>query len=124
MEIDMRSKGCPNVNCDNHMKKKKFSTSIKYCPKCGAETIFVCSKCFNEIQDLGSSHRLCEYCEADKKAKLAKFGDAAKNVAEKVAGVGIAAAGVAAAAAAKVGEKEIGKVAAEAAKVVVDKIKR
>ena len=118
----MRVKGCPNVNCDNHMKKKKFSTSIKYCPKCGAETIYVCSKCYREIEDLGSSHRLCEYCEADRKAKLAKIGDAAKDATEKIVGVGVAAVGVAAAAAAKVGEKEIGKVAADAAKAVVDKV--
>lgn len=124
MEIDMRSKGCPNVNCDNHMKKKKFSTSIKYCPKCGAETIFVCSKCFNEIQDLGSSHRLCEYCEADKKAKLAKVGDGAKDAAEKIVGAGLAVVGVAVAAAAKVSEKEIGKMAADATKFIVDKIKK
>lgn len=122
MEIDMRNKGCPNVSCEMHMKKKKWGTGIKYCPKCGTETIYVCSKCFREIEDLGSGHRICKYCEAKRKAKLAKVGDTAKEAVGKVAGVGLAAVGVVAAAVGKEGEKEIGKVAAEAAKAVVDKV--
>lgn len=119
IEIDMRKKGCPNTGCNMHQKKKKFDNKVQYCPECGSKTIYVCRRCFREIEDLGPDHRLCEYCVADSKAKLAKAGDAVKGAGGKVAGVALGAAGIAAAAAGKAGETELAKAAAKIGKEAV-----
>lgn len=116
----MRKKGCPNEACDMHTRKKRQNNKVNYCPKCGTKNIYVCPRCFREIEDLGPDHRLCEYCEADEKAKLAKIGDTVKSVGGKVVAGAAAAGGIAVAAAAKAGETEIGKVAAKVGKGAVE----
>ena len=120
IEIDMRKKGCPNKDCSMHQKEKRFDDKIQYCPECGAKTIFVCRRCFREIEDLGPKHRLCERCEADAKARFAKIEDTVKDAGGKVLAVAATAGGVAVAAAAKAGETEIGKVAAKVGKGAVE----
>ncbi len=70
-----------------HSTRKKFSSRFNYCPECGSELIFVCEKCFSEIEDLGSEHRKCRLCEAEEAAKKEKVKDTAKSVAMCVADV-------------------------------------
>ena len=58
----------------------------EYCPKCGTRLIYVCAKCFREIEDIDPKHRICSLCEAEGQEKK----DAAAGVAKKV-GKGAAA---------------------------------
>jgi len=87
MNRDRRVKGCPNEDCRMHSTRKKFSSRFNYCPECGSELIFVCEKCFSEIEDLGPEHRKCRLCEAEEAAKKEKVKDTAKNAAMIVADV-------------------------------------
>lgn len=70
---DMRKKGCPNERCIQFFNKVKNSSDINYCPKCGTKLIYVCSKCFCEIEDIDPKYRLCQKCkmEADEKREQA-----------------------------------------------------
>ncbi len=97
---------------------KKFSTKVNYCPVCGSKNIYICPRCFREIQDLGPSHRLCEFCEAEKQDKIDKLEDSVKKVGGRVVG-GAAAIG---AIALKAGESELGKAAAKFGKEAIAKV--
>ena len=57
--------------------------------------IYFCPRCYREIQDLGPSHRLCEFCEAEQQAKVDKLGEGAKKIGSRVIG-GAAAIGASA----------------------------
>ena len=94
INIDSRKRGCSNTACSNYLKHKKFGADTKFCPLCGAPTMFVCASlgCFKEIQDLGKKHRFCKACEAkhhDHFVQIKKAGD-------KVVGAGVLVAGGAA----------------------------
>ena len=63
MANDRRKKGCPDSNCEMNRKKHKYNSSDKYCIKCGSELVYVCSRCFAKIDDLGPDHKICANCE-------------------------------------------------------------
>lgn len=120
MAKDRRVKGCPNETCPMHKEKKKQSAENEYCPKCGSRLIFVCEKCFAEIEDIDYSHRKCKRCEAEAAEKKEKAKDAVKNAAEKVGAAGVAVVGAAVAGIQKEGVKQA---AAAGSKVVKEAIK-
>lgn len=112
---DKRKKGCPNMECEAHKNKVKRNADDSFCPKCGSSLVFVCAKCFDEIEDLGESHRICLGCEAEAESKKEKAKDMAKNF-----GKGAFEAGaVVLAAAKKEAVKEVAKGAAKVAGKVV-----
>lgn len=113
---DSRKKGCPNPRCKMNIKRVKQKSNVDYCPVCGERLVFVCSKCFCEIEDLGPKHKHCRNCEAiaaDKK-------DKAKENVQKVAGVAGAAV---VSAVAFVGKKGLDAVKKEAGAAVSDAAK-
>ncbi len=69
---DKRKKGCPNEECSQHYKKIKMKSEYMYCPICGSELVYVCSKCFDEIEDSGPKHKICKRCEIEAKEKRDK----------------------------------------------------
>ena len=91
MATDRRIKGCPNEECSFHRNKIKQKAEVDYCPKCGSQLIYVCAKCFSQIEDIDSKHRICSLCEAKAEEKKAKRIEKAKNIGGKV---GKAAIGV------------------------------
>ena len=90
---DRRKKGCPNEDCERHQKKVKLAATEVYCPKCGAELIFVCEKCFKEIEDLGPEHRKCALCEAKAEEQREKIKEAVKKGGKYVAAIAMAIGG-------------------------------
>ncbi len=89
---DTRKKGCPNEGCKHHEKKIKMKAEYRYCPLCGAELVYVCAKCFDEIEDLGPKHKICKRCEIEAKDKRDQVVDKVKGGAKKAGGA-VAAAG-------------------------------
>lgn len=83
MQKDKRKKGCPNEACELHKKQVSQSAEVDYCPKCGTKTIFVCEKCFCEIQDIDEKHIICDRCEAERKQKLEETKEKGKEIAAK-----------------------------------------
>ena len=83
MQKDKRKKGCPNEACELHKKQVKQGVEVDYCPKCGTKTIFVCEKCFCEIQDIDEKHKICDRCEAERKQKLEETKEKGKEIAAK-----------------------------------------
>lgn len=83
MQKDKRKKGCPNEACELHKKQVKQGVEVDYCPKCGTKTIFVCEKCFCEIQDIDEKHIICDRCEAERKQKLEETKEKGKEIAAK-----------------------------------------
>ena len=124
MEIDMRAKGCPNPNCDLNKKKIRTKPGVAYCPKCGSKVVYVCKRCYKEIPDLGLDHKICDECEAKalerKQAAVRVAHDAGAKVVDAAGGI----AGVAFIAAEKVWKSEAGKLAGQAAKQAIKKIKK
>ncbi len=66
---DKRKKGCPNECCEIHVRKVKHKAEINYCPICGTELLYVCSKCFSEIENIDEKHRICALCKAEYEEK-------------------------------------------------------
>lgn len=91
MTIDRRKKGCPNPECSQRIKKKFFGLDDRFCPKCGEKLIYVCVKCYSQIEDIGPKHRICKKCEIEKQEKKEDKKNNAKKTAEAA---GVAAAGV------------------------------
>jgi len=87
MATDKRKKGCPNEACERHQKKIMLKATEEYCPKCGAKLIFVCAKCFREIEDIDIKHRVCSLCEAESQEKKEAAVDKAKKAGKAAAGV-------------------------------------
>lgn len=86
MLIDRRIKGCPNEACECHMKKK-YKADDQYCTKCGEPLIFVCAKCFCEIEDLGHKHIICKACEAKNQERKEHIKNIVKTKGAKAIGV-------------------------------------
>ena len=101
MQKDKRKKGCPNEACELHKKQVKQGVEVDYCPKCGTKTIFVCEKCFCEIQDIDEKHIICDRCEAERKQKLEETKEKGKGIAAKGGKVIIGFAGTVAVGVAK-----------------------
>ena len=120
MAKDRRAKGCPNETCPMHKGKKKQSSENGFCPKCGSRLIFVCEKCFAEIEDIDYSHRKCKRCEAEAVEKKEKAKDTVKEAAGKAGAAGVAVVGAAFAGIQKEGVKQA---AAAGSKVVKEVIK-
>lgn len=96
MIIDNRKKGCPNELCQLNEKKKLQKAEIDYCPKCGTKLVYVCTKCFSEIEDLGPKHKICSRCDAEAQEKKKAIVDGVKGAGGKAAkAIGGAAAGIA-----------------------------
>lgn len=90
--MDTRIRRCSNQNCDDYKNKKKYKATDLYCTKCGAPTVFVCVKCFDEIEDLGPKHRKCARCEAlfeEKKQAIIDKGKDAAVKGAKIAGTAV-----------------------------------
>ena len=87
MTTDKRKKGCPNEDCERHQKKIMLKATEEFCPKCGAKLIFVCAKCFREIDDIDEKHKICSLCEAEAQEKKDAAADKAKKAGKAVAGV-------------------------------------
>ena len=95
---DKRSKGCPNISCEENKKKVKHKADDAFCPKCGTRLIYVCAKCFKEIEDIDEKHRICRGCEADTLEKKEKVKDGAVKAGKAAASLaGTVVFGVAAA---------------------------
>ena len=80
---DKRAKGCPTENCVMHTEKVKQSADNDFCPKCGAKLVYVCKKCFRQIEDVDPKHQSCELCEAKAEEKHREWKDKAKGIAAK-----------------------------------------
>ena len=91
--VDKRKKGCPNQECVQHIMKKMMKPEYFHCPICGEPLIYVCSKCFDEIEDLGPKHTICRNCEIEAKQKRDEAVEKAKNGAKKAGGAAIAFGG-------------------------------
>lgn len=83
MAKDRRKKGCPNMACIKNSKKIRQTADFDYCPKCGTKLVFVCEKCFAEIEDTNSKHRICKLCEVKAKEKNQKIVGGIKTGAKK-----------------------------------------
>lgn len=120
MAKDRRVKGCPNETCPMHKEKKRQSVENDYCPKCGSRLIFVCEKCFAEIEDIDYSHKKCKRCEAEAAEKKEKTKDTLKSAVGKFSTAGVVVVG----AAVKGMQKEsIKQVSAAGSKFVKETIK-
>lgn len=119
---DKRAKGCPNEKCSMHKEKKKQGAENEYCPKCGTRLIYVCSKCFTEIEDIGPSHKKCRRCEIEAAEKKKKALDNTKKAATKAGAVAVAIGGPIVANIAKGGKQEAVKTGSKIVKEVVNKI--
>ena len=69
MAKDKRIKGCYNLACKRYRKEYKYETSDNFCTICGNELVFVCTECFEKIEDNGPEHKLCAACEAKHQAR-------------------------------------------------------
>ena len=128
MSKDRRTKGCSNEKCVMHLDKKKLDADNEFCPKCGTRLIYVCAKCFTEIEDLGISHRKCKRCEAEVEERKEKVKDTAKKAVGKLGATGVAVGGAVVAGIQKEGVKQAatvgGKVVKKAVEIVPKVIKR
>ena len=59
---DKRIKGCPEPGCARHNEHYKYKPSDRFCTLCGSQLVFVCAKCFKEIEDTEDQRRYCENC--------------------------------------------------------------
>ena len=120
MAKDNRKKGCPNTACENNKNNVSQRADVNFCPKCGTPLVFVCAKCFSEIEDLGPEHRICARCEAVADQNLDRIKDGLVRVG-KTGGAAVATLGIAIASKAIPGVKKV--VVDKGAKVVVDVVK-
>ena len=80
---DRRKKGCINPICKLSKNETKQKTDVNFCPECGDRLVFVCKKCFKEIEDRGEKHAYCDACEVEREQKKQEAVDKAKDVAGK-----------------------------------------
>jgi len=116
---DRRKKGCPNEHCIQHINKVKNNAEIDYCPKCGSKLIFVCAKCFSEIEDIDLRHRICIRCKTEEEEKRAKAIEKGKDIAKKY--VAMPVIGIVVGIVANV-QKDVIKKGTEFAKIAADSI--
>lgn len=123
MATDKRVKGCPNSDCENHIKKLRFKTTDEYCSKCGEPLVFVCKKCFSEIQDSGPEHTKCTHCMEEAQAKKEQYIDKAKDIAKKAGGAVVGVGGAIVVNVIQDEKKEVIKKGVEYAKAGLDAAK-
>ena len=63
---DKRIKGCPDPGCERHTGHYKYKADDRFCTLCGSQLVFVCAKCFKEIEDTEDHRRYCEDCKPEK----------------------------------------------------------
>ena len=63
---DKRIKKCPEPGCTRHIEHYKYKPSDRFCALCGSQLVFVCAKCFKEIEDTEDQYRYCEECKPRK----------------------------------------------------------
>ena len=90
MTKDKRVKACPTLTCKRYKKEYKYKATDNYCTICGAKLVYVCEKCFEQIEDEGTEKKRCEKCEAERQERR----DAIKVKADKVKKVAVAGAAV------------------------------
>lgn len=76
---DKRTKGCPEPGCARHNEHYKYKPDDMFCTLCGSQLVYVCAKCFKEIEDTGDQRRYCEEC----KPKKSKDGAESQKPAKK-----------------------------------------
>ena len=54
---DKRIKGCPDPGCERHVEHYKYKADDQFCTLCGARLVYVCAKCFEEIEDSEDQRR-------------------------------------------------------------------
>lgn len=113
MTKDKRKKGCPDTDCQRNIKKVKQDADNDFCPKCGVRLVFVCAKCFDEIEDIDANHRICKKCEIEAEEKSAKRKERAKHVGVELVTAGGTVAMVVVKAFKSETTKEFGKKAAD-----------
>ncbi len=86
MAADKRKKACPNEECERHQKKIMLKATEEFCPKCGTKLIYVCAKCFREIEDIDPKHKICSLCEAKEQEKKVAAADKAAKAGKVAAG--------------------------------------
>jgi len=60
---DKRIKGCPDPGCERHNEHYKYKPTDRFCTLCGSQLVYVCAKCFKEIEDTEDHRRYCEDCK-------------------------------------------------------------
>ena len=88
MAKDKRIKGCYNLECKRYRKEYKYEVTDNFCTICGTSLVFVCTECFEKIEDKGPEHRLCDECESKQQERRDARNQRVERVKE------IAAAGV------------------------------
>ena len=63
---DKRIKGCPDPGCARHNDHFKYKPADQFCTLCGSQLVYVCAKCFEEIEDTEDQRRYCENCKPKK----------------------------------------------------------
>ena len=63
---DKRIKGCPDPGCERHVEHYKYKADDHFCTLCGARLVYVCAKCFEEIEDSEDQRRYCYNCKPEK----------------------------------------------------------
>ena len=63
---DKRIKGCPDPGCERHVEHYKYKVDDQFCTLCGARLVYVCAKCFEEIEDSEDQRRYCYNCKPEK----------------------------------------------------------
>ena len=76
---DKRIKGCPDPGCARHNEHYKYKPADRFCTLCGSQLVYVCAKCFKEIEDTEDQRRYCEEC----KPKKSKDGAESQKPAKK-----------------------------------------
>ena len=62
-EKDKRIKGCPDPGCARHNEHYKYKPTDQFCTLCGSQLVYVCAKCFKELEDTEDRRRYCEDCK-------------------------------------------------------------
>lgn len=88
MAKDKRIKGCYNLECKRYRKEYKYEVTDNFCTICGTPLVFVCTECFEKIEDRGPEHKLCEACEAKHQERRDEMNQRVDKVKE-VAAVGV-----------------------------------
>ena len=107
-------KGCTNIQCGQKHKEVKFKEDDLFCPKCGKELSYVCSKCFAPLEEAAKRCPKCQQKIDNRKAKVKAGASAVAGAAKIAAPVVVAVAdfpgiGKVAKPIAKVAEKLPGK---------------
>ena len=84
-EKDKRIKGCPDPGCARHNEHYKYKPTDQFCTLCGSQLVYVCAKCFKEIEDTEDRRRYCEDCKPKQSKNAAGEQTPPKEKKEKKA---------------------------------------